>query len=44
VLASFSGLVNGVNVDQALIQVSRKVSEDAFALPAGAQVVDLRQR
>jgi hypothetical protein len=43
VLASFTGLVNGVNVDQALIQVSRKVSEEAFALPAGAQVVDLRQ-
>jgi hypothetical protein len=43
VLASFAGLVNGVNVDQALIEVSRKVSEEAFALPPGAQVVDLRQ-
>lgn len=43
VLASFSGLVNGINVDQALIEVSRKVTEEAFALPAGAQVVDLRQ-
>ena len=43
VLASFTGLVNGVNVDQALIEVSRKVTEDAFALPEGAQVVDLRQ-
>jgi hypothetical protein len=41
-LASFTGLVNGVNVDQALIQVSRKVTEDAFTLPDGAQVVDLR--
>lgn len=43
VLASFTGLVNGVNVDQALIQVSRKVTDEAFALPDGAQVVDLRQ-
>jgi hypothetical protein len=43
VLASFTGLVNGVNVDQALIEVSRKVTEEAFALPDGAQVVDLRQ-
>jgi hypothetical protein len=43
VLASFTGLVNGVNVDQALIQVGRRVTEEAFALPDGAQVVDLRQ-
>jgi len=42
VLASFTGLVNGVNVDQALIQVSRKVTEEVFTLPTGAQVVDLR--
>ncbi len=43
VLASFTGLVNGVNVDEALIEVSRKVTEEAFALPDGAHVVDLRQ-
>ncbi len=44
VLASFSGVIDGVNVDQALIQVSRRVEEEAFKLPVGADVVDLRPR
>lgn len=42
VLASFTGVVDGVNVDQALIEVSKRVDEEAFKLPAGADVVDLR--
>jgi hypothetical protein len=44
VLASFKGLVGGVNVDQALIEVTKRVGEEAFALPVGADVVDLRPR
>lgn len=44
VLASFSGVVDGLNVDQALIQVNRRVPDEAFALPVGAVVADLRQR
>jgi hypothetical protein len=44
VLASFKGVVGEVNIDQALIEVTRRVSEDSFSLPAGADVVDLRPR
>ncbi|GIH09938.1 hypothetical protein Rhe02_80050 [Rhizocola hellebori] len=44
VLASFKGLVGGVNVDQALIEVTKRVAEDAFSLPVGADVADLRPR
>jgi hypothetical protein len=44
VLASFKGVVGGVNIDQALIEVTRRIGEDAFALPVGADVVDLRPR
>jgi hypothetical protein len=44
VLASFKGLVGGVNVDQALIEVTKRLNDEAFALPVGADVVDLRPR
>lgn len=44
VLASFKGVVSGINIDQALIEVTRRVGEEAFSLPVGADVVDLRPR
>jgi hypothetical protein len=44
VLASFSGLVDGANVDQALVHLALRVPDPAsFAVPADAEVVDLRQ-
>jgi hypothetical protein len=44
VLASFSGVVGGVIVDQALVRVELKAPDPAeLAPPAGANVVDLRQ-
>jgi hypothetical protein len=43
VLASFSGDVGGLRVDQALVRVTSRLSPEAFALPDGAQIQDLRQ-
>lgn len=44
VLASFSGVVNSVNVDLALTRMELKAPDDAaLAVPAGANVADLRQ-
>jgi len=44
VLASFSGQIDGVNVDQALEQLAlRPPDPTLFAVPADADVVDLRQ-
>jgi hypothetical protein len=44
VLASFSGLIDGVNVDQALEQLALRAPDPTlFVLPGNADVVDLRQ-
>ena len=44
VLASFSGVIEGVNVDQALEQLSLRAPDPTlFVVPADADVVDLRQ-
>ncbi|WP_117213076.1 hypothetical protein [Allorhizocola rhizosphaerae] len=44
VLASFSGVINGVIVDQALVKLELRVPDPAeLAPPNGANVVDLRQ-
>jgi hypothetical protein len=44
VLASFSGLVDDVNVDQALVHLELRAPDPSdFAVPAHADVVDLRQ-
>ena len=44
VLASFKGVVGEINIDQALIEVTKRVGEEEFSLPVGADVVDLRPR
>lgn len=44
VLASFAGVIDGVNIDQALEQLSLRAPDPMlFAVPANADVVDLRQ-
>lgn len=44
VLASFSGLIDGINVDQALEQLAlRSPDPTLFVIPANADVADLRQ-
>ena len=44
VLASFSGVIDGINVDQALEQLAlRPPDPTLFVVPANADVVDLRQ-
>jgi hypothetical protein len=43
VVASFAGLVNGANVDFALVHLALRAPDaDAFTVPADANVVDLR--
>jgi hypothetical protein len=43
VLATFTGDVNGLHIDQALVRVGRKPADEVFVLPEGAQIHDLRQ-
>ncbi len=43
VLASFTGDLNGLLVDQALVRVGGKPPDETFALPEGAKIQDLRQ-
>lgn len=44
VLASFSGVVNGFNIDLALSRMELRAPEEtSLAVPKGAHVVDLRQ-
>jgi hypothetical protein len=42
VLGSFSGVVNGTDVDIAMTRYRDAVDADAFALPTGAKIVDRR--
>lgn len=42
VLASFTGVVSGASIEQALVRVVAKVPTEPFELPAGARVVDHR--
>jgi hypothetical protein len=42
VLGSFKGDVNGTPMEISLVRYTTSVAEDAFALPAGAQLVDQR--
>jgi hypothetical protein len=43
ILATFTGVVSGSPVDQALFRVYPQAPADAFDVPAGAQVVDHRR-
>ncbi|GHJ45999.1 hypothetical protein Cs7R123_33410 [Catellatospora sp. TT07R-123] len=42
VLASFNGVLDGVEIDQALLRLSPAAPDDVFAVPSGAKVVDHR--
>ncbi|MBV1849645.1 hypothetical protein [Catellatospora tritici] len=42
VLASFTGVLDGIEIDQALLRLSADPPADAFTVPNGARVVDHR--
>jgi hypothetical protein len=44
VLASFSGVVGGVSIDQSLLRFGTSPPASVFALPDGARVQDHRPR